>query len=148
MIKLEKLRYCWIDSPCTSPFNHGESVQQYLGEFDFIFITLLRTKRNEGRVEVVCDIYGKYRKSIGFPVKCTIWGLGPTYSRSEYCTQYNIWCTDWPNEKPADTPVDCTRRRSRYLNLDNQSIPHSVSGHAPKFMSKITFYCYFWVCWP
>ena len=29
--------------------------------------------------------------------KCTISWLGPIYSRSEYCAQYSIWCTNWPN---------------------------------------------------
>ena len=34
---------------------------------------------------------------LGILVKSTILGLGPIYSRWEYCTQYSIWCTDWPN---------------------------------------------------
>ena len=43
-------------------FKHGESVQQYQGEFSFIFITLLRTKNAEIRVKFVCDVDGKYGK--------------------------------------------------------------------------------------
>ena len=48
-------------------FKHGESVQQYRGEFGFIFITLLRTKNAEIRVKFVCDVDDKYEKNIGFP---------------------------------------------------------------------------------
>ena len=48
-------------------FKHGESVQQYRGEFGFIFITLLRTKNAEKRAKFVCDVDGRYGKNIGFP---------------------------------------------------------------------------------
>ena len=37
-------------------FKHGESVQQYRGEFGFIFITLSRTKNGEKRDKLVCDV--------------------------------------------------------------------------------------------
>ena len=50
-------------------FKHGESVQQYRGEFGFIFITLSRTKKKnaEIRVKFVRDVDGKYGKNTGFP---------------------------------------------------------------------------------
>ena len=48
-------------------FKHGESVQQYRGEFGFTFITLLRTKNAKIRVNLVCDVDGKYGKTIEFP---------------------------------------------------------------------------------
>ena len=48
-------------------FKHGESVQQYRGEFGFIFIALLRTKNAEIRAKFVYDEDGKYGKNIGFP---------------------------------------------------------------------------------
>ena len=48
-------------------FKHGESVQQYRGEFGFIFITLLQTKNGEKRAKFVCDVDDKYGKNIGFP---------------------------------------------------------------------------------
>ena len=47
-------------------FKHGESVQQYRGEFGFIFITLLRTKNAKIRVKFVCDVDGKYGKILDF----------------------------------------------------------------------------------
>ena len=46
---------------------HGESVQQYRGEFGFIFITLLRSRNAEKRAKFVCDVDGKYGKNSGFP---------------------------------------------------------------------------------
>ena len=48
-------------------FKHGESVQQYRGEFGFIFITISRTKNGEKRAKFVCDVDGKYGKNIEFP---------------------------------------------------------------------------------
>ena len=40
-------------------FKHGEYVQQYRGEFGFIFITLSRTKNGKKRAKFVCDVDGK-----------------------------------------------------------------------------------------
>ena len=48
-----------------------------------------------------------FTQSVGFSyavindhtrVKSTMSGLGPMYSRSEYCTQYSIWCTNSMSE--------------------------------------------------
>ena len=49
-------------------FKHGESVQQYRGEFAFTFITLLQTKTAEIRVKFVCDVDGKYGKILDFRI--------------------------------------------------------------------------------
>ena len=49
-------------------YKHGESVQQYRGEFGFIFITLLRTKNAEMRVKFVCDVHSKYGKILDFRI--------------------------------------------------------------------------------
>ena len=48
-------------------FKHGESVHSYRSESGFNFITHLRTKSAQIRVEFVYDVDGKYGKNIGFP---------------------------------------------------------------------------------
>ena len=58
------------------------------------YVSQLVARHDSQRVSLS---YILLKHMIWLKVKCTISLLGPIYSRSEYCTQYSIWCTDWPN---------------------------------------------------